>query len=268
MTDQLLLLEPPTVEHTAAVDELRLLTMNVQHASAERGRRQAHWLAAQEGADVLVLTEVGYNASSQALMTALAQLGYIYVLALPSVSGRPDFRTVLASRSATLEAVRFSVGLPHRAPAAQVRIGEHTVGVLGLYVPSRADLLKKRTFQNDVMAALPAFLRQFPGPVVVSGDFNVLEPSHTPRYPTFRSWEYGFYDAFENAGLVDAFRHLHPDAAEHSWFSHMGSGYRYDHTFVSAGQTASIRSCQYVHEPRELGLTDHSAMLLRLGLTA
>ena len=268
MTDQLLLLEPPPVKHSAAVDELRLMTMNVQHASAERGRRQAAWLAAQEVADVLVLTEVGYSASSQALMTALAQHGYTHVLALPSVSGRPDFRTVLASRAAPLEAVRFSVGLPHRAPAAKVRVGEHTVGVLGLYVPSRADLLKKRTFQNDVTGALPALLELFSGPVVVTGDFNVLEPGHTPRYPTFRAWEYGFYSAFEKAGLTDAFRHLHPDAEAHSWFSHGGSGYRYDHTFVSAGHAAGVRLCQYVHEPRELGLSDHSAMVLRLGMAA
>lgn len=266
MTDQLLFVESPATGHTAVTDELQLLTLNVQHANAERGRRQAEWLARQEMADVLVLTEVGYRASSEALMTGLAQRGYGSVLVIPSVSGSPDLRTVLASRSASLEALCFSVGLPHRAPAAEVRIGNHVVALLGLYVPSRADLLKKRSFQDDVASAVPVLVDGFSGPVIVSGDLNVLEPDHTPRHTAFRTWEYSFYSSFLKAGLVDAFRHLHPDDVEHSWFSPRGNGYRYDHTFVTADHADRIRLCQYVHEPRELGLTDHSAMLLRLGL--
>lgn len=266
MPDQLLLLEPPAPLHQAATDELRLMTVNVQHAAADRSRRQAEWLARQELADVLVLTEAGYNASSQALTTGLTERGYSFVLALPSASGRPDFRTILASRTAALEPVRFDVGLDHRAPAVHVRIGAHTVGLLGLYVPSRADLVKKRGFQNEVAGALPQLLEQFPGPMVVCGDLNVLEPGHTPHHRTFRTWEYGFYQGFSKAGLCDAFRHMHPDTVEHSWFSHSGSGYRYDHIFVSAAHAGSVLLCEYMHEPRELGLTDHSAMLLRLSL--
>jgi exodeoxyribonuclease-3 len=61
-------------------------------------------------------------------------------------------------------------------------------------------------------------------------------------------------------GLTDAFRHLHPTAAEYSWVGRTGDGYRYDHVFCSASLCPLIASCQYVHEPREDGLSDHSAL--------
>ncbi|ADI10785.1 endonuclease/exonuclease/phosphatase [Streptomyces bingchenggensis BCW-1] len=268
-TDQLFLLTPPEAVHEASTDEARLITFNAQHASAERSRRQAEWLAGQEAADLVVMTEVGSGPGGQALVTALAQRGYRSVLALPS--GRPDYRTVLASRSAELEAVDSGIGvLSHRGPAARVRIGSHTVGLLGLYVPSRGPKERrnedKRAFQGAVTDAVPGLLAQFDGPVIVSGDLNVVEPGHVPHHAVFGKWEYSFYRSFVDAGLIDAFRHLHPDAAEHSWFGRGGDGYRFDHAFVTARHGEYVRTCQYLHEPRELGLTDHAAMFLRLGL--
>ncbi|MET9360403.1 endonuclease [Streptomyces sp. NPDC006632] len=267
MTEQLLLLDPPENRQEAATDEVRLITLNAQNASAGRAQRLAQWVAGQEVADHLVVTEVGYGPGGQALVSALANRGYRSVLALPA-AGLSDYRTVLASRSADLTATPSGISeLPHRAPAARLRFGPHTVGLLGLYVPSRGNMVKKRRFQDAVGQALPAFLGQFDGPVIVTGDLNVLEPGHTPPHSTFRQWEYDFYKAFPAAGLVDAFRHLHPDLDDHSWFGREGSGYRFDHTFVTDGHKGCVKICQYVHEPREMGLTDHSAMLLRLSLT-
>lgn len=267
MTEQLLLLDPPEAGHEAATDEVRLLTLNAQNASAGRAQRLAQWAAGQEAADHLVVTEVGYGPGGQALVSALANRGYRSVLALPADGGLSDYRTVLATRSAGLDPVESCISeLPHRAPAARLRIGDHVVGLLGLYVPSRGNMVKKRRFQDAVAQALPAFLAQFDEPVIVTGDLNVLEPGHTPPHNTFRQWEYGFYEAFSAAGLVDAFRLLHPELDDHSWFGREGAGYRFDHTFVTGGHTSHVQACQYLHEPRELGLTDHSAMLLRLSL--
>lgn len=151
-----------------------------------------------------------------------------------------------------------------------MRIGDHAVGLLGLYVPSRGPKERrnedKRAFQNAVEQALPGLLKEFTGSVVVSGDLNVVEPGHTPHYAVFGTWEYDFYRAFLDTGLTDAFRHVHPDAVDHSWFGRGGNGYRFDHIFVTAGHKDDVQVCQYLHEPRELGLTDHSAMLLRLAL--
>jgi exonuclease III len=77
----------------------------------------------------------------------------------------------------------------------------------------------------------------------------------TPSAPRF----------FANAGLADAYRVLHPDAVEHSWFGRSGLGYRFDHAFITTQHAGLIRSCRYLQKPRELALTDHAAMTLSLG---
>jgi len=103
--------------------------------------------------------------------------------------------------------------LAHRGLAAAVTVDGYTVGLLGLYVPSRGPQQRrnenKRACQNTVTTALPGFLARFGGPVIVAGDLNV-EPGHRPHLPVFGAWEYAFYESFLNAGLTDAYRARHP----------------------------------------------------------
>lgn len=267
--DQLSLLAPAAPRHEASADTVRVLTFNAQHASPARSGRQAEWIAGQEAADLVVITEVGSGPGGAALVRALYEHGYASVVA-PEPASR-DYRTVLASRGAPLTPVPAGVDvLPHRGPAATVLVGEHPVALLGLYVPSRGPKERrnedKRAFQQSVATALPAFVARFDGPVIVTGDLNVVEPGHTPHHAVFGEWEYDFYRAFAAAALTDAFRALHPDAAEHSWFGRSGQGYRFDHAFVTARHGAQIRRCGYLRSPIEKGLTDHAALCLVLGV--
>lgn len=170
----------------------------------------------------------------------------------PSFAG---YCTLLASRGAELTAVPSGIEvLPHRGPAATFTLAGKHVGLLGLYVPSRGPKERrnedKRSFQQTVTNALPGFLAQFDGPVIVAGDLNVVEPGHIPHHSVFGEWEYDFYRSFAEAGLADAYRALHPDAPGHSWFGRSGQGYRFDHAFVTTPHTGLIRSCRYLQEPR------------------
>ncbi|GAA2720266.1 MULTISPECIES: endonuclease/exonuclease/phosphatase family protein [Streptomyces] len=264
---QLALLTPEALGRPPSTTHLNLITWNVQNASPDRSRSQAGWLAQQEQADVAVLTEVGAGPGGDALVQALADNGYQSI-----VSAEPggDYRTVIASRLPTLEVTPpASSFLAHRAPAARLTIGEHAVGLLGLYVPSRGPKERrnenKRAFQASVTEHLAQAVDGFGGLVVVAGDLNVVEPGHRPHHKVFGAWEYAFYRAFADAGLVDAFRTLHPDAVEHSWFGR-SSGYRFDHAFVSAAHRDQITACSYLHDVRRAGLSDHSAMTLTVVL--
>jgi exodeoxyribonuclease-3 len=247
---------------------VRLLVFNAQHASPGRARRQAEWIAAQERADALVISEVGSGPGGAALIGALTDGGYPSVLAPgPSFAG---YGTVLASRAAALTVVPSGIGvLPDRGLAAAFTLAGQRIALLGLYVPSRGPKERrnedKRAFQRAVTMALPGFLARFGGPVIVAGDLNVVEPGHIPHHAVFGDWEYGFYRSFADAGLTDAYRPLHPDAAGHSWFGRSGQGCRFDHAFVTTRHDGLIRSCRYLQEPRELGLTDHAAMAVSLG---
>jgi len=50
----------------------------------------------------------------------------------------------------------------------------------------------------------------------------------------------------------------------HSWIGRSGNGYRFDYFHVGPALVDSIAGCSYLHEPRELKLTDHAAAVLTL----
>jgi exonuclease III len=266
---QLPLIRPPGPAHQPATGTIRLLVFNAQHASPGRAHRQAAWIASQQTADLVIITEVGPGPGGHALTTALAEHGYRSVLAPEPAT--PDYRTVLASRGPDLTAVPSHISvLPHRAPTAITALAGQTIGLLGLYVPSRGPKDRrnenKRAFQHAVTQVLPGFLAQSGDLVIVAGDLNVVEPGHTPHHPVFGAWEYDFYRSFTSAGLADAYRLLHPHTAGHSWYGRSGQGYRFDHAFITRQHSSQVHTCDYIHEPRQLGLTDHAAMTLTADL--
>ena len=266
---QIPLIAVPEPRHQSATDTVRLLAFNAQHSSPSRARLQAAWIAGEETADLVVLTEVGPGPGGRALIDAMTEHGYTSVIAPEPAF--PDYSTVLASRGPDLIAVPSGIDiLPHRGPAAAIGIAGQTIGLLGIYVPSRGPRQRrnenKRAFQQAVTSALPGFLARFADPVIIAGDLNVVEPGHAPHHRVFGAWEYDFYRSFCGAGMADAYRAQHPHAIEHSWFGRSGQGYRFDHVFVSARHSAQVRSCAYLHAPRQRGLTDHAALSITLTL--
>lgn len=243
------------------------LTWNLQRATADRVRRQAAWLRTQD-ADVLVLTEVGPGGRT-ALPDELEPAGYTLLGLENSASGAG---VVLAARLGQLVEAPDLIGtMRHRCEAALLRLGDRSVAVVGLYVPSRGGPrgrnVAKREFQSAVAASLPRIRSHFGCPIVIAGDLNVVEPGHFPHHRVYGQWEYDFYRSFGSNGFVDAFRSRHPTAAEHSWFGRRsGAGYRFDHVFCSADQLPAVSAVGYRHEPRRSGLSDHSALSVRLHL--
>lgn len=277
---QLTLLSEPAAAVPADPTMLRVTTFNVQHSAPTRCSRQARWLAST-GADVLILTEVPGGHSVAALGQGLAEQGY--GVHLPPAAGC-DYRVMLCWRRGDLEVVDSGIEiLPHRCVAARLRLpvsadtghpAPTTVGLVGLYVPSRGPKQRrnvdKRAFQQAVTAALPGWVATqggAAGPLVVAGDLNVIEPGHTPAHTNFGAWEYGFYTAFAACGLADAFRHLHPQRVDHSWYGRRsGDGYRFDHLFCDTPHLPRLTSCGYDHDPRQTGLSDHAALSATLTL--
>ncbi|MGH3869998.1 MAG: endonuclease/exonuclease/phosphatase family protein [Pseudonocardiaceae bacterium] len=255
---------------------MQVLTWNVQHANAARTHQQAVWLATSDLADVLVLTEVAAGRSGQSLARWLEDFGYTVYLPDPGEDDR--YRVLLACRTGVLDPVDVGIKvLPHRCIAARIKLPDTQLAIVGLYVPSRGPQEKrnvaKRAFQDAVAAALAEFAGRLDatGPVVITGDLNVVEPDHDPHYSVFGTWEYDFYCAFEENGFADAFRIRQPHGMDYSWFGRPSAegkrnGYRFDHTFVTAAHSGGIRDCRYLHAIRQSGLSDHSAMTLTLAL--
>ncbi|OBF66241.1 hypothetical protein A9X06_06905 [Mycobacterium sp. 852002-51759_SCH5129042] len=257
----------------AAATPVRVLTWNVQHANAIRARKQVSWLSRVD-ADVVVLTEVSAGASGDVTARWLREEAG-YVVHLPE-SGADRYRVLVAAKGIIDPVETATAVMPHRFVTVRVKPPTGTLfTVAGIYVPSRGAKhernVAKRAFQDAVTGILPTLADQsLPvGPCVITGDLNVVEPGHVPHYRVYGGWEYDFYRSFAANGFTDAYRLLHGEQIEHSWFGRpsadgLRNGYRFDHAFISSEHRHLVRECAYQHRPRVNGLSDHSAMILTL----
>lgn len=241
-------------------DSFAVLTLNIGNPSIERAERQLEWLSTRSE-QLMVLTETCDSRGSRLIGERLAAAGWNVRFPRPGPGERGALvaaRVALDARAGDL--VPF---LPARAELTTLAGG--ALNVVGIYVPSRdetrARVDRKRRFLKEFTAALA---RRAARPALLIGDFNVLEPSHRPRRHEFLDWEYAFYDELGARGWEDAYRILHPDRMDYSWIGPCDDGYRFDHAFVSPDLSDAVAICEYVHETRKSGLTDHSAMSVQL----
>ena len=253
-----------------------LLTWNV---AGRVGRNQERQIAAlaERPFDALCLQEITPRTRAR-WMQALEALGlYVAVSDWPvAATGSRRFAVLVAAR----EPLR-RVAAPE-LPWSERHLAVETAGleVHTLHAPlsSKEDLAKVRTLEA-LFAALANESDDRP-PRVLAGDLN------TPRYEsregeivTFARDRQGrlrpeLGERHDRAELLliheltrhgwrDAFRALHGyGRRDRSWAWRTGYGWRLDHILVSPGLEPV--DCDYVHEWREQGLSDHSAMWARL----
>jgi exonuclease III len=237
---------------------VRLLSWNVARR-LEKLAAQAQAVTAA-GPDVVALQEISPS-SAPRWMEALAAAGLEHT-ALSGERGKRH-RVLVASRT-PLEAAD-AVQAPW--PEAVVSVDVGGIRLHAAHVPNAANgWVKVRTLQ-----ALRAAVEAERGPRVVCGDLNTprrenpLVAFARDRYGRLRPERGEEWDEAEaalldgRAGLVDAFRALHPDAEEISggWQRWPG-GYRLDHVLVSPG--IEVLDCRFHHDWRLGGLRDHSAI--------
>ena len=242
---------------------LRLVTLNISGPSVARAEQLASFLGELD-ADVVVLTETRDNEGTRALLDWCRDQGYWVAGALPGTRGE---RGVAVARRVgpTSAPTVVDVGLPHRLVIDELA-DQPSLTLVAAYVPSRDasafKIERKRTFLGQMARAL----QRFGGDrrVVFMGDLNIVGRSHVPRYPAFKAWEYDALDDIAAAGLTDVFADLNPGVQVYSWVGRTGSGYRYDYAFVSPSLMDTVEGCEYLHEPRERGITDHAAVMLTM----
>ncbi|MEA2493155.1 MAG: hypothetical protein QOJ29_1066 [Thermoleophilaceae bacterium] len=240
--------------------ELTITTLNVASPSTKRAERILDWLG-QRDDDILILTETRATEGTHTLSDGLAGAGW--EVRLPQLGDR-ERGVLLASRLALApRAGDLVTYLPGRVEAATIAGAE--IDVIGVYIPSRDHtepmIARKRRFVDELRTALA---RAQSRPTVLLGDLNILEPDHWPRHTWFHPWEYELYESLLSNGWTDAYRAHRVGTIEHSWVSPDGDGYRFDHAFVSSALQPKLVACHIVHEPRETGLSDHSALELRV----
>jgi exonuclease III len=264
---------------------MRLITWNVARRRT-RLAEQAAALASRQP-DVVALQEI--TATTEPLWrTALAQTGLRHVAcslewAQPDrAPAGPRRAGVLVASASPLvvESPGWALPWPEVALSARVGRGRRDLHVHTIHVPQAANgVIKPRTLDAlyEGLAAGPRARR------VVCGDLNTpRRETAAGEVVTFAQDRYGRLrpergEAWERAerrmlcelaalDLADAFRAINGyEARDVSWtWRRWGGGYRLDHVFASCD--LEVERCAYVHEWREAGLSDHSALELEFGV--
>ena len=187
---------------------------------------------------------------------------------------------VLIASTEPLTSVSSPAGLPwperHMAVATSLAGIETEIHTLHVPLSSKPDLAKVLTLEQ-VFAALVADDR----PRVLAGDLNT--PQYEARDGKVVSFarsrdgllrldrgerhdraELGLVAGLPRAGWHDAFRRLHGyERRDRSWtYASRPFGYRLDHIICS--HAFEPLACEYLHDWREQGLSDHSAIWAEL----
>jgi exodeoxyribonuclease-3 len=239
---------------------------NIANPSLQRATKQALWLR-RRPEDILVLTEAKRSEGCLFLEKYFRAYGYNVIFPKPEGT---EFAVMIISKKSLVPS-NFSDKINYlraRVASVELNLSVGQLEIIGTYVPSRdagyEKTTKKKRFLDELASRFEAtkdFSRR-----IFCGDLNILEPSHIPHYPFFTDWEYDFYRSLTKYQFGDAFRHLKPSTQEYSWVGRTGDGYRYDHCFVSESLLLSVTSCEYLHEPRNIKLSDHSALITNLSL--
>lgn len=244
---------------TASVS-FTLFCWNIGNPSTLRAGKQAEWLRKRQE-NVLVLTEAKRSEGCALLERYFQAYGYNVIFPKPEGN---EYGVMIVSKC-LLKPSSFSNSVNYlrsRVASVKLYLSDNELEIIGVYVPSRDSSYektqKKKLFLKSLSNALET--NSIFNKRIFCGDLNVLEPDHVPHYPFFEDWEYDFYRSLTKYYLIDAFRHLNPGVQEYSWVGRNGDGYRYDHCFISIDPLL-LRKCYYLHEPRELKLSDHSALI-------
>jgi exonuclease III len=213
----------------------------------------------EHAADVVVITEYRRTTGGQ-IAGVLADHGLCHQVCSDPPRGRNG---VLIASHTPLE----MCGDPtHRW--AEVLLPETGLRVAAIHAPhddpiNRSAAARNRSgyFQTLVSTARARASEPF----VLIGDFNAGRPVLDGHGHTLTTGGGPYFlGMLATLGYTDAWRHLHPDSREYSWFSHEGDGFRIDHAFVSRPLVPAIRSCEYSHGERQANLSDHSLLALTI----
>ena len=230
----------------------RLFAWNIR---AGGGARLAGIAAAIErhDADIVILSEYRSGEAGRRLLAALEALEYRHTSTVAPPPGRNG--VLIAARCAFAEHGPIADRLPE--PYRMVGVEFDAFRLSGIYMPN---LQAKVPYWEALIAALS----ETGDNALAVGDFNtcrayVDEPGAID--PTAR-----YMDHLAAIGFCDLWRQRYPDGREYSWYSTRGNGFRIDHAFLSPRLAACAGSIRYSHDERLAGLSDHSPLIVELGV--
>jgi exodeoxyribonuclease-3 len=177
-------------------------------------------------------------------------------------------------------------GEPARDEARWIEADVDGLRAVSVYVPNGQAVgapafADKLRFLEAIAERVPELLAGG-HPVVIGGDFNicradadVYDPAAFAGSTHVTEEERSRFEAVLEAGLVDSFRHLHPEATAYTWWDyragnfHKGLGLRIDYLLLSAGLAGDVVRCGMARDYRKgTKPSDHAPLMAQLGAPA
>ena len=226
-----------------------LLSWNIQQGGGSRVHSIIKYILAKKP-QLMVLNEFKNNANGTIIRTKLLQYGYLHQVVSNATS---DLNSVLIASKLPGNSFLFSKN-ELQFPQSMLKLSLEVFDVYGVYFPHKK---KHNCFQ-----VLLDDLQKTDRPAIITGDYNSGKNFIDQKGDSF--WYENYFFKLEELNYVDAFRLIHGDKKEYSWFSHQGNGYRYDHMYISNALQTLVKDCFYDQKAREDKLSDHAPMFLVL----
>jgi len=210
---------------------LNILSWNIQQGGGSRVHSIIKYILKKKP-QLVVLNEFKNNANGATIRTKLLQQGYLHQVVS---NATPDLNSVLIASKLPGNSHLFAKE-ELVFPQSMLKLSLEVFDVYGVYFPHKK---KHNCFE------------------VLIEDLQIDQKGDS-------FWYENHLFKMEEMGYMDAFRLIHEDKKEYSWFSHQGNGYRYDHTYISVALKPLVKDCFYDQQAREEKLSDHAPMFLVL----
>ena len=259
--------------------ELKIYSWNVNGLRAVLRKGALQDFIAKEDPDILCLQET--KAKQGQAEIDLPQYEEIWNSATrPGYSGTAIFTKLqpLSVRNTLPTASDFTDQFGDPLTEGRVLTAEfEQFYLVDVYTPnSKPDLARLSLRETKWDVAFLQYLKdlQQTKPVIVCGDFNAAHTEIDLARPQTNHHHAGFTDQERkgisnliDAGFLDTFRTLHPEAVRYTWWSHWGHarennvGWRIDYFFISKSLSKNLKSAE-IHE-HYLG-SDHCPISIKM----
>ncbi len=163
----------------------------------------------------------------------------------------------ILSRQAPLQIIN-DIGIAEHDQEGRVIVAEfEQFFLLNVYVPNSGEELARLNYRKIWDTEFLAYCQQLQSkkPLIIGGDFNVAHREidiarPKPNYNKSAGYtqvEIDGFSRFLDTGLVDTFRHFHPDTVAYSWWSFRAGararnvGWRIDYMLTSTALAGKVK---------------------------
>jgi len=251
---------------------LKIISYNVNGIRAALKKDFIGWLKAADP-DVICLQEI--KAMEEQLdLDVFIEAGYKYNYWFSAQ--KKGYSGVAILSKIEPDHVAFGTGIESMDfEGRNIRADFNGVSVMSLYLPSgtnAARLEHKLEYMDMFQDYINNLKKEIPN-LVICGDYNICHEEidiHNPKMkgvsgflPIEREWIGSFIDS----GFTDAFRFIHPEKQEYSWWSYRANsrannkGWRLDYTMVSNPIKEKIKRSVILQEAVH---SDHCPVLVEI----